>query len=95
MANEITVPLLPCRSIDEIVEFYTMLGFIRTYYQVRPNPYVSLRREDLQLHFFGIPEFKPEDSYGSCLVVVPSSSRRSPRACARPTANSCSPGSPG
>lgn len=71
MANEITVPLLPCRSIDEIVEFYTMLGFTRTYHQVRPNPYVSLKRQDLQLHFFGIPDFKPEDSYGTCLVIVP------------------------
>ncbi|GAA3530500.1 hypothetical protein GCM10022419_006890 [Nonomuraea rosea] len=71
MANEITVPLLPCRSIDEIVEFYTMLGFTRAYYQVRPNPYVSLEREDLQLHFFGMPDFDPADSYGSCLVIVP------------------------
>ncbi|MCP2287552.1 hypothetical protein [Nocardia amikacinitolerans] len=71
MANEITVPLLPCRSIDEIVDFYTMLGFTRTYYQVRPNPYVSLKREDLQLDFFGMPDFEPEDSYGTCVVLVP------------------------
>ncbi|WP_117210132.1 VOC family protein [Allorhizocola rhizosphaerae] len=72
MANEITVPLLPCRSIDEIAEFYTMLGFTRTYYQVRPNPYVSLKREDLQLDFFGMPEdFDPANSYGTCLVIVP------------------------
>lgn len=71
MANEVTVPLLPCRSIDEIVEFYTMLGFTRTYYQTRPNPYVSLKREDIQLGFFGIPDFKAEDSYGTCLVIVP------------------------
>jgi hypothetical protein len=71
MANEITVPLLPCRSTDEIVEFYGMLGFTRTYYQALPNPYVALKREDIQLHFFGIPDFKPEDSYGSCLVIVP------------------------
>lgn len=70
MVNEITVPLLPCRSIDEIVEFYSILGFTRTYYQVRPNPYVSLQREDLQLGFFGIPDFKAEDSYGTCLVLV-------------------------
>lgn len=48
MAHEITVPLLPCGSIDEIVEFYTMLGFTRTYYQLRPYPCVGLRREDLQ-----------------------------------------------
>lgn len=70
MANEITVPLLPCRSIDEIVEFYTMLGFDQTYYQLRPNPCVGLQREDLQLQFFGMPDFKPEDSYGSCVVLV-------------------------
>ena len=70
MANEITVPLLPCRDIDDIVEFYSMLGFTRTYYQALPNPYVALKREDIQLHFFGIPDFNPEDSYGSCLVIV-------------------------
>ncbi|GAA4535501.1 VOC family protein [Amycolatopsis samaneae] len=71
MANEMTVPLLPCRSIDEIAEFYEMLGFTRTYYQARPYSCVSLKREDLQLQFFGMPEFNPEDSYGSCLVIVP------------------------
>lgn len=70
MANEITVPLLPCRDIDEIVEFYGILGFTQTYYQALPNPYVALKREDINLHFFGIPDFKPEDSYGSCLVIV-------------------------
>lgn len=71
MANERTIPLLPCRSIDEIVEFYTMLGFTKTYRQTIPNPYVSLKREDLQLDFFGIPDFNPADSYGTCLVLVP------------------------
>ena len=72
MANEIAIPLLPCRSIDEMADFYTMLGFRRSYYQVRPNPYVLLKREDLQLGFFGMPEaFKPEDSYGTCVIIVP------------------------
>ncbi|MCC3777633.1 VOC family protein [Streptomyces sp. UNOB3_S3] len=70
MANEVTVPLLPCGSIDEIADFYRMLGFEVTYRQQRPNPYVALRREDLQLHFFGMPDFDPEQSYGSCLVYV-------------------------
>ncbi|MFI6390745.1 VOC family protein [Nonomuraea sp. NPDC050547] len=71
MTGEKTVPLLPCRSIDEITEFYEMLGFTRTYRQTRPNPYVSLKRDDLELGFFGMPGFNPEDSYGSCVVVVP------------------------
>ena len=65
------VPLLPCRSIDEIVEFYGMLGFTQTYYQVRPYPCVGLKRDDIQMQFFGLPDFKAEDSYGSCLVIVP------------------------
>lgn len=70
MANEITVPLLPCRDIDEMVEFYGILGFTKTYYQTLPNPYVALKREDISLHFFGMPDFKPEDSYATCLVIV-------------------------
>ncbi|MFF5208642.1 VOC family protein [Streptosporangium sp. NPDC000396] len=71
MADEMTVPLLPCGSIDEIAKFYGVLGFEQTHYQVRPNPYIALQREDLQLHFFGLPDFDPEQSYGTCLVFVP------------------------
>jgi hypothetical protein len=71
MANEMTVPLLPCGSIDVIADFYRVLGFRSTYRQLRPNPYVALQREDLHLHFFEIPDFVPENSYGSCLVLVP------------------------
>jgi catechol 2,3-dioxygenase-like lactoylglutathione lyase family enzyme len=70
VANEVTVPLLPCPDIDEIAAFYGVLGFRATYRQQRPNPYVALRREDLQLHFFGMPDFDPATSYGSCLVLV-------------------------
>lgn len=96
MADEKTVPCLPCRSIDEIEEFYGALGFTRTHYQVRPNPYVALQPEDLHLHFFGIPDFDPADSYGSCLVIVPDTgdlTGPSPRACGPPTENSWSPAS--
>ncbi|MFF3441350.1 VOC family protein [Streptosporangium sp. NPDC002721] len=71
MANEITVPILPCRSIDEVEEFYLALGFTRTYRQDRPYPCLGLRREDIHLQFCGIPGFKPEDSYGSCIISVP------------------------
>ncbi len=70
MANETTIPLLPCRSLDDVAPFYQALGFEVTHRQERPNPYLALRREDLNLHFFGMPGFDPADSYGSCLVVV-------------------------
>jgi hypothetical protein len=71
VAHEVTVPLLPCRDVDEIAGFYAVLGFRPTYRRQRPHPYVALRREDLHLHFFGMPDVDPADSYGSCLILVP------------------------
>ena len=70
MANEVTIPLLPCASIDEVAEFYVMLGFTVTYRQYRPNAYLSVRREEINLHFFGIPGYIAEESYSSCLIQV-------------------------
>ncbi len=70
VANEVTIPLLPCSSIDEVAEFYVMLGFTITHRRYRPTPYLSVRREEIQLHFFGIRGFDPSTSYSSCLVQV-------------------------
>ncbi|MEV0678682.1 hypothetical protein AB0I60_19405 [Actinosynnema sp. NPDC050436] len=70
MANEVTIPLLPCPSIDEIGSFYEMLGFGITYRQTRPNPHIAVRREDINLHFFGMDGYDPAQSYSTCLVVV-------------------------
>lgn len=71
MADERTVPLLPCASIDDIENFYSALGFRRTYKQRKPNPHVVMERDDIGLHFFEMPGFDPAESYGSCLVVTP------------------------
>ena len=71
MAGEVTIPLLPCADVDEVAAFYAVLGFRRTYHQTKPNPYVVVRREDWELHFFGMDGFDPEQSYGSCVVQVP------------------------
>ncbi|WP_447007391.1 hypothetical protein ACRAKI_13380 [Saccharothrix isguenensis] len=65
------IPLLPCASIDDVEAFYSALGFERTYRQTKPNPYLGMRREAVELHFSGIPAFDPADSYGSCVVLVP------------------------
>ncbi len=70
MTNEVTVPLLPCPSIDDIITFYGVLGFRTTYTQRKPNACVGLQREDLSLQFFEIAGFDPEQSYGSCLVIT-------------------------
>lgn len=65
------VPLLPCSSIDEMAEFGQLLGLRITYRQVRPNPYLALEDDDgLVVHYFGLDDVAPEDSYSSCVVVV-------------------------
>jgi catechol 2,3-dioxygenase-like lactoylglutathione lyase family enzyme len=71
VANEITIPALPCRDLDETVSFYEALGFSQTYRQRRPNPYAALRRGDIEIHLFSVEGFEPERSHGNVIVVVP------------------------
>jgi hypothetical protein len=56
-----TIPPLPCASGERSAV---------TRIQVRPNPYVALDRDGLELHYFGSPGFLAEDSYGSCVVIT-------------------------
>jgi catechol 2,3-dioxygenase-like lactoylglutathione lyase family enzyme len=69
--TELTIPGLPCRDLDDVLPFYTALGFEVTYRQQRPNPFAAVRRGGIQLHFFGVPGFDPADSMGSVVVLVP------------------------
>lgn len=71
MANEVTIPALPCRDLDESISFYQALGFVRTYRQERPNPYAVVSRDDFHIHLFTIDGFDPEQSYATVIVVVP------------------------
>src|SRR5262245_53131598 len=71
MAGERMYPILPCRDLDEAIAFYEALGFARTYRQMRPNPYAVVARGEMQVHLFGMPDFDPEQSYGSVIVAVP------------------------
>ena len=71
MANEITIPILPTRSIDETVTFYVALGFEVIYRQARPNAYACVKFEDIELHFFTMKGYEPKNSYSTCYVGVP------------------------
>ena len=71
MVNEVTVPILPCRSINETLEFYVALGFEVTYQQERPNNYGCVKYGDIDLHFFTLKNYEPKDSYSTCFVLVP------------------------
>lgn len=71
MTGEKTVPILPCHSINEMLSFYRVLGFEITYQQSKPNNYACVRRGDIELHFFSMRDYVPENSYSTCIVQVP------------------------
>ncbi|AHY48126.1 Glyoxalase-like domain (plasmid) [Rubrobacter radiotolerans] len=68
--TEITIPILPCRSIDETLDFYRALGFEVTYRQKRPNTYAVVERGGIQLQFFVLRALDPSSSYSTCYVLT-------------------------
>ena len=68
--TERTIPILPCRSIDEVLDFYRALGFTVTYQQERPNTFAVVVRGGIELQFFVMKGFDPAGSYSTCYVLV-------------------------
>ncbi|MEV5594088.1 VOC family protein [Streptomyces sp. NPDC052496] len=67
---ETVIPILPCPSIDELLDFYRALGFEVISYQKSPNPYCGVRLRDIELHFFGMKAHDPTTSYSTCYVLT-------------------------
>ena len=65
---ENTIPILPCRDLASVLDFYTALGFTVTFQQRSPNPYGVVERGDIHLHFFGMKGYDPKSSYSTCYV---------------------------
>ncbi|MFE7578675.1 bleomycin resistance protein [Streptomyces sp. NPDC057521] len=66
--SEKTIPILPCRTIRPVLDFYAALGFEATFQQTSPNPYAVVERGDIQLHFFGMKRYEPAASYSTCYI---------------------------
>ncbi|MEU4255271.1 VOC family protein, partial [Streptomyces fradiae] len=66
--GELTIPVLPCRTLEPVLDFYTALGFDVTFRQSSPNPYAVVSRGDVQLHFFGMRRYEPAASYSTCVL---------------------------
>ncbi|WP_435736220.1 hypothetical protein V5D56_15675 [Cellulosimicrobium sp. PMB13] len=64
------VPALPCPDVDAMRDFWVDLGLAVTYRQLRPNPYVVVRRGEFQIHYFGMDGVAPDDSYSTCIALV-------------------------
>jgi catechol 2,3-dioxygenase-like lactoylglutathione lyase family enzyme len=82
--------MLPCGDIDEMAAFWTSLGLAVTYRQVRPNPYLALGRNAIDLHYYGMDQVDPEQSHSTCAIASSPTRRRSTpcssRACGTGTA---------
>ena len=48
--GEKTIPILPCQSLQPLLDFYTALGFEVTFEQRSPNPYAVVERGGVELH---------------------------------------------
>ncbi|MFB7345107.1 bleomycin resistance protein [Streptomyces hydrogenans] len=66
--SEKTIPVLPCRTIQPVLDFYTALGFEVTFHQKSPNPYAVVQRDGMQFHFFGMKHYEPAESFSTCIV---------------------------
>jgi len=64
------VPMLPCGPLNETLDFYRALGFDVVERQERPYTYAAMRRDDIDLHVYGMPDWDPEKSHSTCLIVV-------------------------
>ena len=64
------IPLLPCQTIQSVIDFYTVLGFEVTFLQKSPNPFAAVKRGDIELQFFGMKKYEPSESYSTCYVLT-------------------------
>ncbi len=65
-----SIPILPCRSIDEQLAFYEAIGFEVTYRQKAPNVFAAVRRGPIELQFFTMQGYEPANSYSTCYVLT-------------------------
>ncbi|MFE4668975.1 bleomycin resistance protein [Streptomyces sp. NPDC056716] len=68
---EKTIPILPCPSVPELVEFYEHLGFTVDLVQTRPSPYAALSYgEGIALQFYGHKSVVPAESWSTCYITT-------------------------
>lgn len=71
MSEEVVVPIFPCISLEQTLEFYVALGFEVTHEQHAPYVYGGVRYRNIELHFHGSKTLKPQtESSHTALIMV-------------------------
>lgn len=68
--SEKTIPILPCRTLQPVLDFYTALGFEVTFQQKSPNPHAVVQLGGIELQFFGMKRYEPTESFSTCYVLT-------------------------
>ncbi len=68
--TESIIPLLPCSSLPEMLEFYQALGFTITYQQESPYLYAAVQRGAIALNFASLRVYGAKNAFGAYLVFV-------------------------
>jgi catechol 2,3-dioxygenase-like lactoylglutathione lyase family enzyme len=66
----VAIPTLPMSELRETQSFYERLGFHTAYWQMDPDQYLILRRDELEVHFFGLPGLDPMENFAGCYLRV-------------------------
>ncbi|UUU34007.1 VOC family protein [Streptomyces sp. CA-210063] len=66
--GEKTIPILPCQTLQPLLDFYVALGFEVAFQQRSPNPYAVVVRGGIELQFFGLKRYEPTQSFSTCYV---------------------------
>jgi catechol 2,3-dioxygenase-like lactoylglutathione lyase family enzyme len=65
---DIAIPILPSRSLSDMLAFYRRLGFDGEIHS--HGDYAILRRGTVELHFFAHTELQPAESHAGCYLRV-------------------------
>ncbi len=66
--QDIAIPILPSRSLNETLAFFWRLGFEGRIHG--HGDYAILTRDTVELHFFTHRELRPAESFAGCYIRV-------------------------
>jgi catechol 2,3-dioxygenase-like lactoylglutathione lyase family enzyme len=65
---DIAIPILPCRSLNDTLDFFRRLGFEGRIHS--HGDYAILARGTVELHFFTHRDLRPAESSAMCYIRV-------------------------
>lgn len=67
--DDLAIPILPSRSVNDTLAFYRRLGFEGRIWG-EPFAYAILTRGTVEIHFFTLKELRPSASHAGCYIRV-------------------------